>query len=158
MNIKIKKLNDRAFIPTQTHKGDAGFDLYATERVVLRPFERRIVPTGISMAIPMGYYGKIASKSGIAIKKGVTVITETIDSTYRGEIGVVLINLAILGSELNPGLESCMLGGKNDFIINPGDKIGQIIFVKIADEILFEETTSLDATTRGSGGYGSTGV
>lgn len=158
MNIKIKKLNDKAFIPTQTHKGDAGFDLYATERVVLRPFERRIVPTGISISIPMGYYGRIAPRSGLAVKKGIDVMAGVIDHSFRGEIGVVLINLAILGSELNPGLESSMFGGKNDFIIQPGDRIAQIIFTKIADEIEFEEAISFDASTRGSGGYGSTGV
>jgi len=156
--IAIKRLNDKAFIPTQTHSGDAGFDLYASERAVIKPFERRIVKTGISISMPRGYYGRVAPRSGLAIKNGIDVLAGVIDWSYSGEIGVVLINLAILGSELNPGLESAMFGGKNDFVIQPGDRIAQIIFTKIADEVQFEEVNSLGSTTRGSGGYGSTGV
>jgi len=157
MEIKIKRLRDSAIIPTQKYSGDAGFDLYSTERIVIKPFERKIVPTGIAIQVPSGYYARIAPRSGLAVKNGIQVMAGVIDKSYTGEIGVVLLNCSILGSEINPRIETVLLGGVNDFVINPGDRIAQIIFEKIADDVSFTEVNDLDKTDRGSGGYGSTG-
>lgn len=157
MEIKIKRLRDSAIIPTQKYSGDAGFDLYSTERIVIKPFERKIVPTGIAIQVPSGYYARIAPRSGLAVKNGIQVMAGVIDKSYTGEIGVVLLNCSILGSELNPRIETVLLGGINDFVINPGDRIAQIIFEKIADDVSFIEVKDLDKTDRGDGGYGSTG-
>jgi len=156
IKVKIKKLRPDAYIPTKAHKNDAGYDLYAVDRVVLKPFERKVIPIGISIEIPEGYYGRVAPRSGHAVKSGIDVMAGVVDATFRGQVGVVLINLAVLGSELNPSQETVLFGGKNDFVIKPGDKIAQIIFEKIGDAE-FEEVNEHSETDRGSGGYGSTG-
>ena len=84
MNIKIKKINSRARIPTQATDGDAGYDLYAVRDMVIPPLSREIVPTGIQIEIPKGYYGRVAPRSGLAVKKGIDVLAGVIDSGYRG--------------------------------------------------------------------------
>ena len=94
MEILIKKNNEEATIPTQATEGDAGYDLYSLEEVTLAPMARTVVKTGISIAIPMGFYGRVAPRSGLAVKKGLDVLVGVVDAGYRGDVGVVLINLS----------------------------------------------------------------
>jgi dUTP pyrophosphatase len=163
MRIPYVKLKQSARTPTQARADDAGYDLYASERVVLNPFERKIIPTDIAMAIPQGYYGRIADRSGLAVKNGIHVLAGVIDSQYRGSVGVVLINLDVLGflsyliTQL-PGIKafSGLFGLPGQFAINEGDKIAQIIIEK-CHTAEWEETEQLDATERGAGGFGSSG-
>jgi len=140
--IKIQKLDDKLKTPEYAHKGDAGIDLYSSIDCVIRPFERVKVPTGIKIAIPIGYAGFVQPKSGLALKKGLSLVNTPglIDPGYRGEVSVILINL----------------DKKNNIIINRGDKICQLVIQKVeyAD---IEIKTELDITTRGEGGFGSTG-
>ena len=137
MNVKIKKLNDKAVLPQWNNKS-AGCDLSSTEFYTLKPGERRLFKTGLSIAIPNGLYGRVAPRSGLAYKHGIDVMAGVIDEDYRGEIGVILINL-----------------GQEDKTIFVGDKIAQLIFENYT-RVDFEETDNLDETTRGAGGYGST--
>lgn len=141
IKVRIKKINENAVIPKYAHKGDAGVDLYSAEDYLLKPGERILVSTGIKMAIPQGYEAQVRPKSGLALKHGVTVCNTpgTVDSSYRGEVGCIMINL-----------------GNEDFKIEKGKKIAQIIFNKV-EEAEFEEVDELDETTRGEGGFGSTG-
>jgi dUTP pyrophosphatase len=135
--VLITKNQQHAVIPTRGSPKAAGYDLYSTESYTLRPNERRLFKTGLSMAIPSGMYGRIAPRSGLAFKKGVDVLAGVIDEDYRGDIGVILINL-----------------GQEDFKVVVGDKIAQIIF-EFYNEVSFEEQ-ALTNTDRGSGGFGST--
>ena len=141
LKVKIKKINDNAIIPKYAHKGDAGADLHSTEDYLLKPGERILVSTGIKIAIPQGYEAQIRPKSGLALNQGISIVNTpgTIDCEYRGEVGVIAINL-----------------GKEDFKIEKGKKIAQMIFNKI-EEAEFEEVDELDNTKRSEGGFGSTG-
>ena len=130
-------------LPKYQTEGSAGMDLHAAiaEPIVLKPMERRMIPTGLSFAIPRGYEGQVRPRSGLAFKKGVTVINTpgTIDADYRGEVGIVLVNL-----------------GGEPAEIGPLERIAQIVFAAHATATL-EWVETLDATDRGAGGYGSTG-
>ena len=141
IKIKIKKLKETAIIPKYAHEGDAGVDLYSTEDYILKPGERILVSTGIAIAIPKGYEAQVRPRSGLALKHGISIVNTpgTIDCQYRGEIGVIVINL-----------------GKEDYKIEKGHKIAQMAFNKI-EEADFEEVEELDSTKRGEGGFGSTG-
>ncbi|MBU0628208.1 MAG: dUTP diphosphatase [Nanoarchaeota archaeon] len=141
INIKIKKLKETAIIPKYAHEGDAGVDLYSTEDYILNPGERVLVSTGIAISIPEGYEAQVRPKSGLALKHGISIVNTpgTIDCKYRGEIGIITINL-----------------GKEDYKIEKGHKIAQMVFNKI-EEADFEEVKELDNTKRGEGGFGSTG-
>lgn len=157
INIGIVKCKPNAIIPTQKHNGDAGWDLYSTERIVINPFGRALVPTGIKLSIPRGWYGRIAPRSGMAFNNGIDVMAGVIDHSYTGEVGVLLINLNMIGEVISGNdAQSFLFGSKNAYTINPGDKIAQIIFEKIA-EPEFEILSELNATSRGAGGFGSTG-
>src|SRR5690606_35029886 len=111
------------------------------EPIVLKPLDRVLIPTGIYMSIPDGYEAQIRARSGLALKHGICLANGigTIDSDYRGEIGVILVNL-----------------GKEEYIINKGDRIAQIVFLKY-ERVEFKEVDSLDDTERGEGGFGHTG-
>jgi len=143
MTIKIK-MQKIADIPTPNyaHKGDSGVDLYAAEDCILKPMERKLVPTGLKLEIPYGYEGQVRPKSGLALNYGISHANAvgTIDSSYRGEIKVPLINL-------------------NDklYKVEKGKKIGQLIFAKV-EEAVFEEVKELEKTTRNESGFGSTGL
>ena len=141
IKVKIKKIKDNAIIPKYSHEGDAGVDLYSTEDYVLKAGDRVLVSTGIKIAVPEGYEAQIRPKSGLAINHGISVVNTpgTVDSCYRGEVKIITINL-----------------GKEDFKIEKGKKIAQMIFNKI-EEAEFEEVEELENTTRGDGGFGSTG-
>lgn len=131
-------------LPQYQTPGSAGMDLHAAlaEPVLLEPLARRMVPTGLAMAIPEGWEGQVRPRSGLASKRGVTVINTpgTIDSDFRGEIGIVLVNLS-----------------NEPVTIEPLERIAQIVFAQHGRATL-EEVNELDATSRGAGGYGSTGT
>lgn len=142
MRIKIKILDDTLPIPKYSHNGDAGLDLYSSINFTLKPFERKKIPTGIKISIPPGYAGFVQPKSGLAIKKGLSMVNTPglIDSSYRGEICVICINL----------------DSKNIFSIKKGDKICQLVVQRV-EEVEFESVDNLDDTKRGESGFGSTG-
>lgn len=139
MKIRVKKLHPNAQIPNIAHVGDAGCDLFATESLILKPGERGQVSTGIAMEIPLGYVGLIWDKSGISHKGGIKTLGGVIDSGYRGEFLVGVINL-----------------GKETYIFEKGNKIAQLLIQKIETPI-FEEVKELSDTNRGGDGFGSTG-
>jgi dUTP pyrophosphatase len=144
MKIKIKKLNLNAILPTQATKGDAGYDLYSIDDAPLFGSQRRLFKTGIAVEIPEGYYGRIAPRSGLALKQGIDVLGGVIDASYRGEIGVILVNTTAKGDELQITH------------IKKGDKIAQLIIEK-CHQVEWEEVKELAETDRGAGGFGSTG-
>lgn len=131
-------------LPSYATEQSAGMDLRANidEPIVLKPMQRTIVKTGLFMALPPGYEAQVRPRSGLALKHGITVLNSpgTIDADYRGEIGVLLINL-----------------GDKDFVINDGERIAQMVIAK-HETATFSLTDSLDETERGAGGYGHTGV
>lgn len=143
MNIKVKKLTPTATVPSKAYRYDAGFDLYADEALQIYPGQRKVISTSIAMEIPEGYVGLIWPRSGLAVKRGVDVLAGVIDSSYRGEIKVCLLNTNI---ELSLDVVD----------ITPGDKIAQILIQKIADCEL-EEVEELSGSDRGEKGFGSSG-
>jgi dUTP pyrophosphatase len=139
MKLKIKKLHEDAKVPKYSHHDDAGFDLFTPENIVVKKGERFGVPTGIAMEIPEGYVGLIWDKSGLAIKHGIKTLGGVVDSTYRGEVLVGVINLS-----------------EEDYTFEKGHKVAQMIIQK-KETVDFEEVNELSDTTRGDGGFGSTG-
>ena len=131
-------------LPTYQSEGAAAVDLTAflKEDIILKPLERALIPTGIQIALPKGYEAQVRPRSGLALKKGISVLNSpgTIDSDYRGDIGVILINLS-----------------NEDFIIHNGDRIAQLSVTSYS-QISWVEQENLDVTDRGKGGFGSTGV
>ena len=142
IKLKIQKIDKTLKTPEYAHIGDAGLDLYSAVECILRPSERRKVPTGIKIAIPEGYAGFVQPKSGLAIKNGLSLVNTPglIDSGYRGEVCAILINL-------DP---------EEDLSIKRGDKICQLVIQKV-ENIEIEKTEELDNTKRAEGGFGSTG-
>ncbi len=139
MTLKAKKLHPDALLPKYALANDAGMDFYANETLVLPPQERKLVSTGIALAIPQGYVGLIWDKSGIALKHGLKVMAGVIDSGYRGEIKILLHNLS-----------------SQPFTIERGKKIAQMLIQPIERKNIVE-VDELDETPRGEGGFGSTG-
>lgn len=154
MTVKFVKLSRNTIVPSNQKTGDAGYDLYATEHVKIKPMTRALVSTGLGIEIPEGYYGRIAPRSGLAVKNGIDVLAGVVDSSYRGEVKVVLINLTFDLSGFSPLNQ--IAGSANDFIIKPGDRIAQIIFEKY-HTVEWQEVESLSSSDR-TGGFGSTGV
>ncbi len=140
MKIFAKKLYPEAKLPNFAHPGDAGMDLYSVAELTLKPGERVSVPTGIAMALPEGYVALVWDKSGVSHKFGVKVLGGVIDSGYRGEYLVGLVNL-----------------GQESFEIKVGQKIAQLLIQKVEHPEV-EEVAELDETSRGDGRFGSTGV
>ena len=143
--IKIKVVNrGHQQLPAYATPQSAGMDLRANldEPVTLRPLERRLIPTGLHIALPEGYEAQVRPRSGLALKHGLTVLNTpgTIDADYRGEIGVVLINLS-----------------QQDFVVNDGERIAQMVIAR-HEQGDFVVVEALDETERGEGGYGHTGV
>jgi dUTP pyrophosphatase len=137
--VNLKKLDEDAIIPTKANRLDAGYDLYAFHGTILQKHAHKLIKTGISMAIPEGYVGLIWPRSGMAYKHGIDVFAGVIDSSYRGEIGVVLYNSQY-----------------SNYSIEKGDRIAQILFQKVEDFDL-HVVENLDDTSRGVGGFGSSG-
>lgn len=131
-------------LPQYATEQSAGMDLRANleEPITLKPMERRLIPTGLHIALPVGYEAQVRPRSGLALKKGITVLNTpgTIDADYRGEIGVVLINLS-----------------QEEFIVNDGERIAQMVIAR-HEKADFIEVEALDETERGEGGYGHSGV
>lgn len=146
MDVLIKFLENgkELGVPFYTTKGSAGLDLRAavTENVIVRPGDRCLIPTGFIMAIPEGFEGQIRPRSGLAYKHGITVLNTpgTVDSDYRGELKILLINL-----------------GDEDFVVERGLRVAQLVIQKY-EQVSFVEVDSLDETVRSCGGYGSTGI
>jgi len=142
VRIKYKLLDKTMPVPSYAHKGDAGLDLLSAEDCVIAPYERRLVHTGLMLEIPEGYAGFVQPRSGLAIKHGISLVNTPglIDSGYRGEICIIMINL----------------DKKQDFLIKKYDKICQIVFKKI-EEAELVQSEILEETERGTGGFGSTG-
>jgi dUTP pyrophosphatase len=140
MNINIKLINENAKIPHKSSEDDAGYDLYCSEEVSIKPMERRLVKTGVALSIPTGYYGHISDRSGMAFKKGAHCLGKIVDPSYRGEIGVIILNTDMYET----------------IKIQKGDRMAQIIFKKY-ENVDFTVEESLDQTDRGSSGYGSSG-
>lgn len=139
-NLKVVKLDKDARIPVRSNPTDAGADLFSTETIMIHPGERKTVGTGISMEIPEGLYGRVAPRSGLAAKHGIDVLAGVVDSSYRGEIKVVLLNT----------------DRHNTFHVEKGDRIAQII-IESHFNLPFVECENLGDSIRGSGGFGSTG-
>jgi len=156
MQINYSKLAPEGKAPFMANSSDAGYDLFSTQYLTLEPFQRKLVPTGINIEIPSGFYGRIAPRSGLACKKGIDVMAGVIDSGYRGEIKVLLINLNFEGYNLAPSAFESMFGSNNKTEIKPGDRIAQLIIEKChrADWI---EMKTLNTSERGHGGFGSSG-
>ncbi len=128
-------------MPRHARAGDAGADLYAREAAVLAPGERKLVPTGVAVAIPPGHAGLVTPRSGLAARSGIGIVNTPgiVDSGYRGELVVILVNL-----------------GSEPVEIRRGDRIAQLVVVAVA-ELEFEVVEELEASDRGHGGFGSTG-
>ena len=130
MEIKYSELHPDGKEPFRANESDAGYDLFSTQYIVIEPFQRRLVSTGINVEIPQGFYGRIAPRSGLACKKGIDVMAGVIDSGYRGEVKVLLINLNFEGYNLQPNVFESMFGTANKIEIKPGDRIAQLIIEK----------------------------
>lgn len=139
---EVEVLVSAETVPSYAHPGDAGADLRAAEAAVLAPGERKLIGTGVRIALPDGYVALVHPRSGLAVKHGVTVLNTpgTIDAGYRGEIKVILINL-----------------GDEPFAIEPGDRIAQVV-VQRFERANFIQVASLPESARGEGGFGSTGI
>lgn len=143
LRVPLRALDPDLPLPTYAYAGDAGVDLRSTRDEVLRPFERRLVPCGVALALPRGYAGFVLPRSGLAAKHGVSLVNAPglIDSDYRGEVCAVLVNL-------DP---------HEPFAIKRGDRIAQLVIMPVPP-VSFEATADLSDTERGSGGFGSSGV
>lgn len=137
--IPFQKLSEKAIVPTQATFSDAGYDLFSTEIYILKPGERKLFKTNISTAIPQGYYGRIAPRSWLAYKHGIDVLAGVIDSGYRWDIGIILINF-----------------WQEDFAVNEWDKIAQFIIEK-CHYVQRQEKNELPETERGEWWFWSTG-
>lgn len=143
MNVQIINKSKHQ-TPNYETEGSAGMDLRANieEAITLKPLERTIVKTGLFIALPIGFEAQVRPRSGLAAKKGITVLNSpgTVDADYRGEIGVILVNLS-----------------NEEFVINDGERIAQLVIAK-HERVNWQEVDVLNETERGSGGFGSTGV
>lgn len=142
MNVRI--ISKSGILPAYETEGSAGMDLraYLDAPVTLAPMERALIPTGIFLAVPRGYEAQVRARSGLAVKHGIGLVNGigTIDSDYRGEVKVALINW-----------------GREPFTIENGDRIAQLV-IAAYERVDWEETDTLDETERGAGGFGHTGV
>ncbi len=143
ITVPIKRLDPEAVIPSYAYAGDAGLDLRALETLVLKPFERALIPTGLAIAIPEGYAGFVQPRSGLALKRGLSIVNTPglIDSHYRGELKIIAINLDPV----------------NDIQIEKGERIAQLVIQEVP-VVTLAVVDELDATDRGAGGFGSSGT
>jgi len=140
MHINFIKLNTSAIAPARNNSTDAGSDLYSVTDTIVPPLTRKLISTGIALEMPEGVYGRIAPRSGLALKHGIDVLAGVIDPGYRGEIGVILYNT----------------DSKNPFTVCKGDRVAQIIF-ETFHLFEFQETYKLENTSRSDSGFGSSG-
>ena len=156
MEIKYSKLHPDGKEPFRANDSDAGYDLFSTEYATLDPFQRKLISTGINIEIPEGFYGRVAPRSGLACKKGIDVMAGVIDSGYRGDIKVLLINVNFEGFNLQPNAFEAMFGSANRIEIKPGDRIAQLIIEK-CHAVEWKTMETLEESQRGEGGFGSSG-
>ena len=142
MTVKVLRTDPAAQLPTYAHPGDAGMDVRSVEDVTLAPGARALVRTGLVLMLPPVAEAQVRPRSGLALKHGVTVLNSpgTIDAGYRGEVGVILVNL-----------------GAEPFVVEKGMKIAQLVVAPVAQAATVE-VSDVDATDRGAGGFGSTGI
>lgn len=142
MTLRFKRIHPDAVLPAYAHPSDAGMDIRSVDDLVIPSGKRALVHTGLVMLLPPMYEAQVRPRSGLALKNGVTVLNTpgTIDSGYRGEVGVILANF-----------------GDDDFIVKKGDKIAQLVIAPVTQPEI-AETDFVDETDRGAGGFGSTGV
>ncbi|NLC43611.1 MAG: dUTP diphosphatase [Clostridiales bacterium] len=140
--IKIKKIHNNAKLPEYAHPGDAGLDIYSVEEAVIDPGSSKLIHTGIVIELPEGTEAQVRPRSGLALKHQLTVLNSpgTIDEGYRGEVGVILIN-----------------HGKTAFLVEEGMKIAQMVIQPVL-RVEVEEVAEMSDSSRGQGGFGSTGV
>jgi dUTP pyrophosphatase len=140
--VKVKKLRPTAQLPAYGSSEAAGADLHSVESVRVGPGCRALVKTGIAIELPVGYEAQVRPRSGLALKNGITVLNTpgTVDSDYRGEVGVILFN-----------------SSNTNFIVAAGDRIAQLVIAPV-NQATFREVEKLDDSERGAGGFGSTGV
>src|SRR6056300_1944338 len=139
MSLRVKKLSYDAIIPTRGSGGAVGYDIYSTDEVLIPPAHRALVGSGVAIVLPAGCYGRVAPRSGLAVKNGIQVGAGVIDPDYTGEVKVVLFNHS-----------------HADFLIKKGDRIAQLILER-CETPRVEEIGALEETERGAGGFGSTG-
>ncbi len=142
MTVRFKRVHPQAVLPVYAHPGDAGMDVCACEAAQIESGCRALVKTGLVMELPSGYEAQMRPRSGLALKNGVTLLNTpgTIDEGYRGEIGIILINL-----------------GERPFVVEPGMRIAQMVIAPVTRASV-EEVADVGGTARGAGGFGSTGV
>ena len=142
MKVLFQKIAENAIIPTYAHSGDAGMDICSCEHASLKPGERKLIKTGFKMQLPPQTEAQIRPRSGLAINHGISLLNTpgTIDEGYRGELGIIMINL-----------------GDSHFLIEPGMRIAQMVIAPVL-KVKVAEVGELSETTRGEGGFGSTGV
>jgi dUTP pyrophosphatase len=140
--MQVRRLDRDLPLPRYAHDGDAGLDLYAAEDVALRPGERAVVRTGIAVAVPAGFVGLVVPRSGLALRAGLSMVNTPgiIDAGYRGEVKIILINHDL----------------REEVLVARGERIGQLVVVPVAN-VTIEEVDALSTTSRGEGGFGSTG-
>jgi dUTP pyrophosphatase len=143
VSLRVARLDERAILPTRAHPGDAGLDLYSLEPATLKPGERASIPTGIAVEIPPGQAGLVLPRSGLAARAGIALVNAPglIDSGYRGEIRVLLLNTDRTAT----------------FTLGAGDRIAQLVLVDIQSPTPVE-VPALEISERGAGGFGSSGV
>lgn len=143
MNLRVRRLDERAVLPARAHHGDAGLDLHALEEATLAPGERAAIPTGIAVEVPAGHAGLVLPRSGLALRHGIALVNAPglIDSGYRGELRVLLLNT----DRVAP------------FQIAAGDRIAQLVVIR-AEMVSVVEVAELSVAARGAGGFGSSGT
>jgi dUTP pyrophosphatase len=142
VNLRVRRLDDRAILPARAHPGDAGLDLHALEETTLAPGDRTAIPTGIAVEIPPGHAGLVLPRSGLALRHGIALVNAPglIDSGYRGELRVLLLNT----------------DRRVPFQIAPGDRIAQLVVIR-PETVAVVEAEELSLSARGAGGFGSSG-
>lgn len=142
MTLRFKRIHPDAVLPAYAHPSDAGMDVRSVESLTIPPSGRALVRTGLVMLLPPMYEAQVRPRSGLALKNGITVLNTpgTIDSGYRGEVGVILVNL-----------------GSEEFKVSKGDKIAQLVIAPVTQPEI-AEAFEVDETDRGEGGFGSTGI
>jgi dUTP pyrophosphatase len=138
--VHVKLLNPDAKMPTYAKSNDAAMDLCSSETTTIPSNQRKLISTGVSLAIPNGYYGRVAPRSGLSLK-GMDIGGGVVDAGYRGEVKIILIN-----------------NSSTEFVVNKGDRVAQLIITKIMDNPVLKQVDTLPESDRGSAGFGSTGT
>jgi dUTP pyrophosphatase len=142
MSLRVRRLHDRALLPSRAYPGDAGFDLHAIDSAALAPGGRVSIGTGLALELPEGHAGLVLPRSGLAARHGITLVNAPglIDSGYRGEVRVLLLNT----------------DSRETFVVSPGDRIAQLVLVRVEAPVI-EELEELAVSERGTGAFGSSG-